>query len=512
MIRPTLLLSAFLLTAPAVAAQTAVDTAGTGALVAQAMDHSELMPNLQHLSDAIGPRLSGSPAMRRANDWTADRFRGYGLRAWLEPYTFGVTWTRGPASLRLVQPFPREIAAHSWAWTVGTGGKTVRGPVVVVDLSTPDSLARYRERVRGAWVLPRAPYPVWNPDGPDMTPSDSIRRAEGLRLRNLPFEDTSSAAVLARRQFALDLPYELRQAGALGTLVDGAKEHALMTMSGSPNRVAPLPSLVIAHEDYAMLERQVRAGLAPRVEARVENTLGRTPVTQWNTVAELRGSELPGQVVILGAHLDSWDLATGVTDNGTGSMVVLEAARVLARSGLHPRRTVRFILFSGEEQGLLGSRAYAEAHQKEADSIQAVLVLDNGTGAIRGQALQGRTDLEGLWRALLAPVAALGADSVRDAQKSGTDHLSFLPYGVPGFNFDQLRRGYNHTHHSQSDTYDKAIEGDLKQAAAVMAVTAFELANLPELLPRGPRFQPETIPTKPTVTAEGRKAGRTEGS
>ena len=157
MIRPTLLLSAFLLTAPAVAAQTAVDTAGTGALVAQAMDHSELMPNLQHLSDAIGPRLSGSPAMRRANDWTADRFRGYGLRAWLEPYTFGVTWTRGPASLRLVQPFPREIAAHSWAWTVGTGGKTVRGPVVVVDLSTPDSLARYRERVRGAWVLPRAP-------------------------------------------------------------------------------------------------------------------------------------------------------------------------------------------------------------------------------------------------------------------------------------------------------------------------------------------------------------------
>jgi Zn-dependent M28 family amino/carboxypeptidase len=208
-------------------------------------------------------------------------------------------------------------------------------------------------------------------------------------------------------------------------------------------------------------------------------------------------------VVILGAHLDSWDLGQGVTDNGTGSIVVLEAARVLAQSGLAPKRTIRFILFSGEEEGLLGSKAYAAAHADQADSIQAVLVLDNGTGAIKGQALQGRPELEPLWRALLAPVAALGADSVRDFSKSGTDHLSFLPYGVPGFNFDQLPRGYNHTHHSQTDTYDKAVAEDLKQASAVMAVTAFELANLPELLPRGPKKAPEVVPTTPSraVTA-----------
>jgi Zn-dependent M28 family amino/carboxypeptidase len=203
-------------------------------------------------------------------------------------------------------------------------------------------------------------------------------------------------------------------------------------------------------------------------------------------------------VVILGAHLDSWDLGTGVTDNGTGSMVVLEAARIIAKSGLKPKRSIRFILFSGEEQGLLGSRAYAAAHENEADSIQAVLVLDNGTGAIAGQALQGRKDLEGLWRQLLAPMARLQADSVRDANKGGTDHLSFLPYGVPGFNFDQLPRGYDHTHHSQSDTYDKAVEGDLKQAAAVMAVTAWELANLRELLPRGPKSPVVPVPNKPS--------------
>jgi carboxypeptidase Q len=488
-----------LLTATGPARAQTPDTAGAGTLIAEAMGRSEVMANLRELSDVIGPRLAGSPAMRRANDWTAARFRAYGLTAALEAYPFGVTWERGSASLRLVAPFSRQITAHSWAWTVGTGGRTVTGPVVLVDLSTPDSLAKYKGKLRGAWVLPRPSLELWNPDGPAITPQDSTRLAQARQARSQLTADTSAPAVLARRQFGLDLPYALKAAGALGTLVDGAKEHGLMTMSGSPTRVAPLPNLVIAHEDYAMLERQLMAGAAPRLAGRIENTIGRVAVQQWNTVAELQGSERPGQAVILGAHLDSWDLGQGVTDNGTGSMVVLEAARVLAQSGLRPKRTIRFILFSGEEEGLLGSKAYAAAHAAEADSIQAVLVLDNGTGAIKGQALQGRPDLESLWRALLAPVAALGADSVRDFSKSGTDHLSFLPYGVPGFNFDQLPRGYNHTHHSQTDTYDKAVPGDLKQAAAVMAVTAYELANLPEMLPRGPKKAPEVVPTTPSA-------------
>lgn len=479
-------------------AQPAVDTAGVGKLVDQAMNRSEVMRNLEYLGDMIGPRLSGSSAMRRANDWTAERFKGYGLTVRLEPYSFGVPWERGSASLRLVAPFTRGVTAESWAWTEGTGGKTLAGPVVATDLSIPESLAVYRNKVKGAWVLPRAPYPIWNPDGPPMTSDDSTRLQEQLKLRNSPFADTSAPAVAARRQFQVDLPYILKSAGALGTLVDGAKEHGLMTMSGSPTRVSPLPNLVISHEDYTLLDRLIVAGVTPRLEGRVENRLGREPVQQWNTVAEIRGSEHPAQPVILGAHLDSWDLGTGVTDNGTGSMVVLEAARILAQSGLKPKRTIRFILFSGEEQGLLGSRAYAAAHAADADSIQAVLVLDNGTGAITGQALQGRKDLEGLWKQLLAPVASLDADSVRDANKNGTDHLSFLPYGVPGFNFDQLSRGYNHTHHSQTDTYDKAVPGDLKQAAAVMAVTAWELANLPNLLPRGPKSPVVPVPTKPS--------------
>jgi carboxypeptidase Q len=479
--------------APA-AAQIPVDTAGSGVLIQQATDRSEVMQNLQYLADVIGPRLTGSSAMRKANDWTAERFRAYGLSARLEPWDFGVTWERGPISFRITAPFERNLVGHSWAWTAGTGGKTLRGPVVRIDASDADSIAAYAGRIRGAWLLIRSSAPVWNPDGPAMTAADSQAMQAARRRMFAQPNDTSEAARKARRQFAVDRPYLLKKAGALGILTDGAKEYALMNMSGSPNSVSPLPNVVIAHEDYAMFERLLGMGISPRIEGRVDNRIGKTPVRQWNTVAEIPGTQWPGEVVILGAHLDSWDLGTGVTDNGTGSMVVLEVARAIAQSGLRPKRTIRFILFSGEEEGLLGSRAYAAAHAAEADSIQAVLVLDNGTGMIKGQALQGRNELEQLWRDLLAPVNALGATEVRQANKGGTDHLAFIPYGVPGFNFDQESRGYNHTHHSQVDTYDHAVPADLMQASAVMAVTAFELANLPELLPRGNRT-PVTPPT-----------------
>jgi carboxypeptidase Q len=499
----TILLAAAVLAAP-LRAQSTVDTAGSGALIAEGLERSEVMENLRYLSDVIGPRLSGSAAMRRANEWTAQRFQSYGLAASLEPYDFGVTWERGSVSLRLTAPFGRAMTGHSWAWTAGTDGKTRKGPVVLVDLSTRDSFAVYRGRVRGAWVLPKPPSPIWNPDAPPPSPEDSQRIAAIKDARAALTADTSAPAVRQRRQYQIDLPYLLQEAGALGTLVDGAKEHALMTMSGSPNRVAPLPNIVISHEDYTLMERLLAHGVTPRLEGRVENKLGKSRVQQWNTVAELRGSELPGQVVILGAHLDSWDLGTGVTDNGAGSMVVLEAARALAKSGLKPKRTIRFILFSGEEQGLLGSRHYAAAHAAQADSVQAVLVIDNGTGKIVGQALQGRPEFAELWQALLAPVARLGADSVREDVKTGTDHLAFIPYGIPGFNFDQEPRGYSHTHHSQSDTYDKAVAEDLRQASAVMAVTAWELANLEKLLPRGPKPGPETVPTTPSAAVSAK--------
>ena len=495
MIKRLTCIALLLFAAAPLGAQTGVDTAGAGTIISQAMEHSEVMKNLEYLADMIGPRLTGSAAMRKANEWAAQRFRDYGLTANLEPWDFGVTWERGTVTARLLSPFPRAVTAQSWAWTAGTGGKPAAGPVVRVNVSSPESLAVYRPKMKGAWLLTSPPATIRNPDGPPMTAADSAEMRERFRNRVRPAGDTSAAAVARRRQFQVDLPYLLKQAGALGRLTDGAKEQGLMTMSGSPYSVSPLPNLVLAHEDYAQLDRLIENGTTPRFEAAITNTLGTKSVQQWNTVAEIKGSEKPGEVVILGAHLDSWDLGTGTTDNGTGSMVVLEAARAIAQSGLKPKRTIRFILFSGEEEGLLGSTAYAAQHAATADSIQAVLVLDNGTGMITGQALQGRNQDEQLWKDLLAPVASLGATNVREGNKGGTDHLSFIPYGVPGWNFDQESRGYNHTHHSQVDTYDHAVPDDLRQASAVMAVTAYELANLPTLLPRGPKTEvrPRTV-------------------
>jgi hypothetical protein len=470
-----------------------VDTTGIGALIDQGMNKSQVMKNLQYLSDVIGPRLTGSAAARAANDWTLKQFQGYGLDAHLEQWNFGGTWERGAMWMRLVAPRAHDVVAASWAWTPGTGGKPLTGSVVRIDASTPESLVVNKGKVKGAWVMLRAPALVWNNDGPPMSAADSQRQREFFRAfqQQAPRD---SAARARQQQFNADQPFLLRDAGALGILLDAGKEQDLLNMSGSPTRVLPLPQVVVAHEEYAMLDRLLGLGVTPQLQASIQNTLNmKDSVPQWNTVAEIRGSEHPGQVVIVGAHLDSWDLGTGATDNGTGSMATLEAARIIAQSGVKPRRTIRFILFTGEEEGLIGSRKYAEQHAGDADSIQAVIVLDNGAGAVTGQALQGRPELYGLWRAILAPLHDFNADTVNDAFKGGTDHLSFLPYGVPGFNFNQISRGYNHTHHSQSDTWDKAIEWDLRQASTVMAVSALELANLTGMIPRGQHTTPAVV-------------------
>ena len=486
-----------------------VDTAGVGALIDQGMNKSQVMKNLQYIADVIGPRLTGSPAARAANDWTMKQFQNYGAEAHLEQWNFGGTWERGPMWMRMVAPRSHEVVAASWAWAPGTGGggKPVTGPVVRIDASTPESLTAYQAKVKGAWVMLRGPATVFNNDGPPMTAADSQRqRAAFAGFQQAPVRD--SAARARQQQFNNDQPFLLRNAGALGILLDAGKEQDLLNMSGSPNRVLPLPQVVVAHEEYAMFDRLLGLGVTPQLQASIQNTLNmKDSVPQWNTVAEIRGTEHPGQVVIVGAHLDSWDLGTGTTDNATGSMATLEAARIIAQSGLKPKRTIRFILFTGEEQGLIGSRKYAEQHAAEADSIQAVIVLDNGAGAVTGQALQGRPELYGLWRAILLPVRSFGADTVNDAFKGGTDHLSFLPYGVPGFNFNQITRGYGHTHHSQSDTWDKSIDWDLRQASTVMAVSAFELANLTGMIPRGTRNTPPAVAAT-KVSPELLKANR----
>ena len=463
-------------TVPQHAVTVAADRVAIDAILREGMASNHSATDLAYLTDVIGPRLTPGAAMKRANDWTASRFRAYGMDStWLESWRFGRGWERGPITVRMVAPHARWLHAASWAWAPGTQGP-VSGDVVFVNSTTRDDFtARFAGRLRGKWVLQRGPAPLLNPDGPPSTHADSVNLDSLKRstlLASTPFRDSVNA-VLAGEGIA----------GFIGT---GGKEFGLLNMSGSPNRIYPFPYFVVDNETFGQMHRLVASGEHVTVEANIQNTFTADSVTVYNTVAEIRGTERPDEVVLLGAHLDSWDLGTGTTDNGTGSIAVLEAARILRASGVKPRRTIRFALFSGEEEGLFGSKMYAQAHAAELPKFQSVLVLDNGTGRITGMALQGRNELRDMWRALFAPAGTLGPFHVRAGNKGGTDHLSFLPYGVPGFNYDQESRGYDHTHHSQVDTFDHAVLSDVRQAATVMAVTAYELAQLGELLPRSP--------------------------
>jgi Zn-dependent M28 family amino/carboxypeptidase len=246
-----------------------------------------------------------------------------------------------------------------------------------------------------------------------------------------------------------------------------------------------MASLYVAHEHYAMLYRlATRPGAKTKVEVEVSNKFIPGPVTVYNTVGEIVG-EKADEFVVVGAHLDSWDLAQGTTDNGTGSCVVLETARLIAKSGVKPKRTIRFVLFTGEEQGLHGSRQYVTRHKDEMPKTSAALVHDTGTGKVQGLGLQGREAIKPILdRELVSLKNVPGFNGVSLRSMGGTDHLSFEQVGVPGFACDQDMDEYRLTHHTQSDTFDKAKEPTLIQGAQVMAVTAMRIANLPDLLPR----------------------------
>jgi hypothetical protein len=450
-------------------------------MVEEGTQRSHVDADLEYMLDVIGPRLTGSAGMKRANDWTQQKFREYGAdRAELEGWKFGVGWTRGPTTARMTSPQERQLLAVSWAWAPGTDGP-LAGDVVLMDARTEgDWNRRFAGKLKGKWVMVGPAYPNANPDGVPMTHADSSR-LDSLRKANQPKTEEERNFARYRETFLWDEKLA-------GLIRDGGKEFALLTMSGSPIAISTHPQIVISNDDYSQFQRLIRRGERVAIEADIKNSFTRDPLMQYNTVAEIRGADKPDEVVLLGAHLDSWDLATGGTDNGTGAIAVLEAARIIKATGVRPSRTIRFVLFSGEEEGLLGSQAYVDAHKSEMAKIQAVLVLDNGTGRITGIGLQGRDELRDMWGSMFAPIATdLGPLSVRSEIKTGTDHLSFLPLGVPAFNYDQVTRGYNHTHHSQVDDYDHVVPSDVAQAATVMAVNAWQLANMPQLLPRGPR-------------------------
>src|SRR3984957_5157649 len=477
-----------------VAADAGADTADYATADAQILkeihEHSEAMGNLEYLSDDIGARLTGSPQLKQANDWTAEMFRKYGLtNVHLEPWTIAHSWTRGTAHARIVKPAEHPLTIAAAGWSPGTAGP-LHAPVVYFDAKKKEEFEKFRGKLKDAVVIYQEPISLSPPK-----PEDS-RSEVGRAMQQPPpmkGEPPAPSPFAVLQQAAKARTAFFKQEGVAAVLRDSNKPHALLNMTGIGGEqfeTGAIPTAFITGEGYRMLFRMLKHG-SVEVELEMTNSFSEKPVEVYNTVAEIQGSEQPDEVVMLGAHLDSWDLGTGSTDNGTGSMAVLEAARALAKLQLKPKRTIRFALFTGEEEGLVGSVKYVETHKTDLDKISGILVHDTGTGQVLTLGLHDNYQDREIVDQEIAPLRELKLLEPSMQRSFGTDHASFDDVGVPGFWAVQDSAEYSKTHHSQSDTFDKVWKDDLNQGAQVLAAWAYNTAQLPSMLTRRPLpYQP----------------------
>jgi hypothetical protein len=483
-------LLALLVAAPFARAQ-APDDKAKAALDLRILDDakkgSQILTNLTYLSDIIGPRLTGSANLKRATEWGAARMKEYGLQnVHFEPWTIPEGWERGYAHAKLIEPDNgRTLSIASMGWSPGTNGK-VQCDVVIIKAETVKDLEAYKGKLKGAVVLSGPPAKLrsleetMKPTGPPTFGGPGGPFGGGGKKS---FEEMR-ALQKARADFFIG-------EGVVAILSDANKHFGLLFTTGSwagkdrPSATSRIPTCSVAHNHYEMLWRLAsREGTRTRIELDISNKFIPGPIVVNNVVGELKGSEKPEEYVVVGAHLDSWDLGQGTTDNGTGTCIVLESARLLARCGTPPVRTIRFILFTGEEQGLHGSRAYTEAHKDELGRMSVCIVHDTGTGKVIGLGSGNYPKLKTLFEGELASLKDLGLTDFEARAGGGSDHMSFDRVGVPGFALKQEVATYRFTHHSQADTLDRAQESDLIQGAQVMAVSAMRIANLGELLAR----------------------------
>jgi hypothetical protein len=442
---------------PGATAVAASDTTATARIIREIAEHQQAVGWTEYLSDVIGPRLTTSPQIAHAHAWAESTMTRFGAtNVHQEGYEFGPSWTRGEATARLLTQNGKSLELAAAGWSASTKG-AVRGDLVVVQASTVDGLRKFIGQFKGKFVT----YGELPPRG----------------------SDTAEA-----RMVGAQLVSAMEKEGALGFILN-AGNHDGLVMTGGPvwrlgAFVPRIPVAFMARKDYLELRRLAEHGKRVTLEVNLPSTTSKKPVQQYNTIGEIRGSEKPGEVVIIGGHIDSWDLGTGATDNGTGVASVMEALRAIKASGLTPKRTIRVVLFSGEEQGHWGSKAYVEAHKSELDSIQAVLILDLGTGKVLGWALQGREESRRLMASAIAPLNDLGVNELPLERSGDSDHASFTDAGVPAFFAIQDTLNYfSVTHHSQYDTFDQVKPDQLTQAATAVAVTAWELAEMRERLP-----------------------------
>jgi carboxypeptidase Q len=499
-------------------AQEAPDGVGDALAMIQeeGLERSQLMETLSWLTDVHGGRLTNSPSMRNAASWIEARLAGWGVeRVWREEWgPFGHGWTSERAWVRGVEPEPFAIIANVGPWTGSTRG-VVRGPAVLIhDIGSVEDLEPYRGRLRDAFVLvsepPATQPPIFQPLATRHTAADLVRATWPFR-REATAPDPARLAQFraeqeARRRWReIGLAFFAEQ-GAAAVVVAGRGTGGTVFLDNTyhgvhgPRSPAPLPVLTFASEHYGRIIRTLEKGIPVILEAEVTSSLhGSTDDPGFNVLAELRGTDRADEVVMLGAHMDGFHFATSATDNGVNVATMMEAFRILKTTGVPLRRTVRLALWTGEEQGLYGSKAYVHDHFVDSltnattpafSRLAAYYNLDNGGGAIRGAMvdweIQPNMQVDSTFRAwtrLLDP--ELGLEIVAARGGGGTDHVSFFTRGLPGFQFMQDWLEYwTRTSHSNMDTYERVVENDVRRNAVIVASFVMLTANQEELFPR----------------------------
>ena len=521
----------------------------------EGMNRSQVMQTLSYLSDVIGPRLTASPGMKRANEWTRDQLTKWGLQnAHLEAWgPFGRGWTLKRFSAQVTEPIAIPLIAYPKAWSPGLASP-LTAEVVHVDAKTEADLEKYKGKLSGKIVLTAPMREVaahFDPLGTRLNEKELLALADAPEPRpGAPRANFNNATFRAAQELA-GAKMRFFQAEGAALLIDPSRgdggtlfvqsaqvpapprdPNATTPTRGTPpyDKSAPkvTPQLVLAVEQYNRIARMLQAGEPVKMTVDLAVAWQDTDPMGYNTIAEIPGTDLKDEIVMLGGHMDSWHSGTGATDNGAGVSVAMEAVRIIQALGLKPRRTIRIALWSGEEQGLLGSRAYVAEHfgslqnpatsaapatgganngmgggagngngtapagptlvtKAEYEKLSAYFNLDNGTGKIRGVYLQGNEGVRSLFRQWLAPFRDMGATTLSISNTGGTDHLSFDAIGLPGFQFIQDEIEYDtRTHHSNQDVFDRIQADDMKEAATIMAAFVYQTAMRDEKLPRKP--------------------------
>ncbi|HUO25317.1 MAG TPA: M20/M25/M40 family metallo-hydrolase [Candidatus Aquilonibacter sp.] len=515
--------TAILLLLPVALCQEKVDLETISRIRYEGFHNSKVMEFASGLMDSIGERLTGSPNMKRANEWTRDQLAAMGLsNSHLEAWgPFGRGWANQYVNVRMTAPDIAPLLAYARAWTPGTNG-VISGKCIRVNIEDKKDFDQYRGKLAGMIV-------IFGPD-PDVEP---ITEAPFKRLSDddlakigeyqIPSEQAAFrfAQYMKRRQFMKDLNQFFAEEKVLAVIDHSRGTEGggtVFVQAGGSYRIGEtttVPQLTMAVEHWTRIARLLKQKKEVTLELNVANTFYDDDPMQYDTIAEIPGTDKKDEVVMLGAHLDSWHAGTGATDNGAGTIVMMEAMRILKAIDIQPRRTIRIGLWSGEEEGLLGSQSYVEHHfgsrppmdepdmkgmptllrrqagpvtvKPEQAKVSVYFNVDNGTGRIRGVYLQENEAVAPIFEAWMKPFRDLGMTTLTMRNTGGTDHLSFDAVGIPGFQFIQDPIEYEtRTHHSNMDVYDRLQPDDLKQISVIVAGFVYDAAMRDQMLPRKP--------------------------